>query len=542
MTTSKKDPFNTELPEEFLTSLAALDGGFDMVETIRNSLPKPGTLKQDARSLAEILSLIEKLTAKQEQSGMNKWFSEESEYPIWTLPKHAEFFRASADYNEVLFLAGNRVGKSVAGAFALSCHLTGIYPSWWNGRVFDEPIKAWAVGKDARAVRDTLQKELLGGIGEWGTGMLPAHTLGKAFALQGTPQAIDIVRIKHVTGGWSELGFKNYQQDIGSFMGTARHVVLGDEEMPMDIYNECNVRTATTNGLMLLTFTPLDGLTPLVVNFCKRADYLVGTKPIVAMDQDTENMDDDGGFQVVGAGVNKAVIQAGWDDVPWLDEKTKARLLDDTPIHLREARSKGLPAMGSGNVYATPLESILVQPFAIPDSWPRMFALDVGWNRTACVWAALDPATDTIYFFDEHYMGKELPAVHAYSILSRGDWIHGVIDPAAHGRSANDGQKIRQTYKDLGLTLWDAKNEVESGILNLSQRFQVGKAKVFSTLINFQKEYMLYRRDKNGKVVKENDHLMDAARYIINNSNRMSSKTESKGTINLKYTPTRYKV
>ncbi len=43
----------------------------------------------------------------------------------------------------------------------------------------------------------------------------------------------------------------------------------------------------------MLTFTPLEGLTPLVVNFCKRADYLVGAKPIVAVDQDIKDLDDE---------------------------------------------------------------------------------------------------------------------------------------------------------------------------------------------------------------------------------------------------------
>ena len=416
-----------------------------------------------------------------------------------------------------------------------------MYPSWWTGRRFDKPVKAWAIGKDARATRDTLQKELLGGIGEWGTGMVPASALGKFYALQGTPQAIDVVRIKHISGGWSELGFKNCQQDIGSFMGTARDVILGDEEIPIDIYNECNIRTATTNGLIMLTFTPLDGLTPLVVNFCKRADYLVGAKPIVAIDQEVEGLDDTG-EQTVGFTTSKAVIQAGWDDVPWLDEATKFRLLDDTPLHLREARSKGMPAMGAGNVYSVPIEQVLVEPFAIPESWPRMYGLDVGWNCTAAVWGALDPATDTIYIYDEHYRGKEEPPIHAYAIHSRGDWVHGVIDPAARGRSQVDGQRLIQNYKELGLILYPAKNEVESGILNVQQRLQVGRLRIFKTCINLQKEYMLYRRDRNGKVVKTDDHALDGLRYVVNNMERMISRKEVTDLTGVKYRETRYNI
>lgn len=528
-----------DLPEDFEKSLAEFDAVEDMGDAIKASLSTTVVNdKSDAKSIAKLLELIQKLEKMQAEVGTAKWF--EDPYPITTLPKHKAFFDASADYNEVLFMAGNRVGKSVAGTFALTCHLTGDYPTWWNGRVFDSPIKAWAIGKDARAVRDTLQKELLGPIGEWGTGMIPANKLGKFFALQGTPQAIDIIKIKHKSGGWSELGFKNYQQDIGSFMGTERHVVLCDEEVPLEIYNECNVRTATTKGLMLLTFTPLDGLTPLVVNFCKKADYLVGTKPLVAMDQE-DDMEEQEGEQTVGAHTSKAVIQAGWDDVPWLDAETKHRLLEDTPIHLREARSKGLPSQGAGNVFPTQLDTVVVPPFALPESWPRMYGLDVGWNKTAAVWGALDPATDTLYIYDEHYMGQELPSTHAFAIMSRGKWIKGAIDPASRGRSQIDGRKLILEYKDLGLHLNPANNEVEAGILAINQRLGSGKLKIFSTCLNLQKEYQLYRRDKHGKVVKENDHALDAFRYIVNNLNLMSSKADHE-PVRLKYTRPNYKI
>lgn len=527
------------LPNDFTESLKAFDNREDASEMIRASLPTVDVKKSDAQSLGKVLKLVQQLSELESKQGTARWF--EGKYSIDTLPKHKAFFDAGKDYPERLFMAANRIGKSISGAFELSCHLTGDYPSWWTGRRFDGPIEAWAVGKDARAVRDTAQKELLGAIGEWGTGMLPAHSLGKFFALQGTPQAIDIIQVRHKSGGWSRLGFKNYQQDIGSFMGVSRHCVWLDEECPLEIYNECNIRTATVDGIMLVTFTPLEGLTSMVVNFCKRADFLVGSKPVVAVDQtDNEGMED--AELAVGRSTPKAVIQAGWDDAPWLTEEMKTRLLEDTPVHLRDARTKGIPAMGSGSVYPVPLEDILVPPFAIPASWPRMYALDVGWNRTAAVWGALDPVTDTIYLYDEHYLGQAIPAVHAYAIKSRGEWIRGVIDPASRGRSQSDGTRLKQDYKELGLELFLAKNEVESGILNVSQRLVAGKLKMFSTLLNTQKEYLLYRRDKNGRVIKEDDHLLDCIRYIINNLNRMMNKHETKPTTGINYAPQRYDI
>jgi hypothetical protein len=38
---------------------------------------------------------------------------------------------------------------------------------------------------------------------------------------------------------------------------------------------------------------------------------------------------------------------------------------------------------------------------------------------------------------------------------------------------------------------------------------------VFNSLQNWLSEFRIYRRDEKGKIVKQNDHLMDATRYLI---------------------------
>lgn len=43
----------------------------------------------------------------------------------------------------------------------------------------------------------------------------------------------------------------------------------------------------------------------------------------------------------------------------------------------------------------------------------------------------------------------------------------------------------------------------------------INKLKVFGSLVNWFAEFRLYRRDENGKRVKENDHLMDCTRYLV---------------------------
>ncbi len=535
------DSFGSGLPSEFLEGLPALEqpGSFLTEELQRD----PASIVGATHDLARAVKLAKLIQEREKSSGFAKWFDPNGPYPIEACPKHKAFFEAGADYPERMFLAANRTGKSIAGVYELTCHLTGHYPFWWAGRRFEHPVDCWAVGPDARTVRDTLQKELLGPIGEWGTGMVPASLLGKFSGLQGTSGAIDTIRIKHITGGWSSLGFKNYKQDIQAFMGTSRHVVLCDEECPIEIWNECNIRTATTQGIMLATFTPLEGLTRMVVNFCKNADFLAGAKPIVAVAIEKDDpLDPNSSEETVGYGKKKAVIQAGWDDVLWLDEETKARLLADTPEHLREARSKGIPSMGAGNVYSTPIEQIICNPFTIPDNWPRMYGLDVGWNITAAVWGALDPNSDILYIYDEHYQGKEEAHHHAYAIKQRGDWIPGAIDPASQGLTQTDGKQLYSLYKKNGLILHLADNSREAGIQAIRQRLSTGRLRIFSTLTNLQREYMLYRRNVNGKVLDEDDHALDALRYIVNNLKRMLAKSQIKALGTAQFKRTSYDV
>jgi hypothetical protein len=115
----------------------------------------------------------------------------------------------------------------------------------------------------------------------------------------------------------------------------------------------------------------------------------------------------------------------------------------------------------------------------------------------------------------EHYRGQAEPSVHAEAIKARGAWIPGVCDPAARGRSQQDGQQLIQMYKDLGLDLEVANNAVEAGIYEMWQRLSTGRYKVFKSCVNWLAEYRLYRRDEKGRIVKTNDHAMDESRYFI---------------------------
>lgn len=189
--------------------------------------------------------------------------------------RHLEFFDAGRIYRERCFLAANRAGKTVSGAYEVCAHLTGDYPHWWTGRRFRKNIDAWAAGDTNETTRDIIQKELFGEV-VWegnlktfdGSGMVPKDRIGRVRWKAGSVQDLaDTVEVMHITGRRSRLGLKSYDQGRRVFQGTAKHVIWLDEECPEDVYGECLIRTATTRGIVMLTFTPLRGMSKVVLSF-----------------------------------------------------------------------------------------------------------------------------------------------------------------------------------------------------------------------------------------------------------------------------------
>lgn len=448
--------------------------------------------KASDRELARILDLHRELARLTEREKLWSYYPETGPLRRELYVKHMEFFRLGARIKQRLALCANRVGKTEGmGGYEMACHLTGQYPPWWEGRRFRKPVTAWVAGETAKDVRDSIQLKLCGPLHQLGTGLIPGDSIGRFTSRSGVPDAIDTLYVRHASGGQSTCVFKSYEMGRESFQAADVDVLWLDEEPPLSIYTEAVTRTMTTLGLVMLTFTPLLGMSETVMQFLPGGEI-------------AERRDE-----------SRAVIMATWDDAPHLTEQMKRDMLATYPPFQRDARSKGIPQLGSGAIYPVPESEILVDPFEIPAHWPRVYALDVGWNRTAALWLAHDRESQTVYGYAEHYRGQAEPSVHASAVRARGDWIPGVIDPAARGRSQRDGEQLLQDYIDLGLHLTPAENAVEAGLYSVWERLSAGRIKVFRTLQSLLAEYRLYRRDEKGRIVKANDHLMDCLRYGV---------------------------
>lgn len=408
--------------------------------------------------------------------------------------KQLEFHGAGLRAKQRMFLAANRSGKTFCGCFEVACHLTGRYPGWWNGYRYRRGIKAWVLSKTSSVVRDTLQRYFFDGFST--ISLVGAGDIKKIERKSGVSGAYDRVFVNHVGGGVSCIEFKSYDQGRDSLQSMTVDVVLMDEE-PVDygVYTECLTRLMGTSehhyGMMLLTMTPLHGYTDLVRGF----------------------LDIDRGEVVDG----RWWCGATWEDNPYLSEVDKRELIKSYRPHEIEARTRGVPSLGSGMVYPVVESMILSDVFEIPDHWPRVYGLDFGWTApTAALFGAHDRDNDVVYFYAEYAISELTPQVHASNLLRMGaDVIPGVYDPAGLQSGIRDGEKLAVVYQDVGLRLLSkADNAKEAGIARVLTRMQNGQLKIFRTLDKTLTELRMYARDEEGIVRKGNDHLMDCMRYV----------------------------
>lgn len=462
-----------------------------ILDTLSKTLVETYTKKLSDQEILDLAECLEVVANDQKYNRFQNYFPDEGEFRRDLYPKQVSFFDAGNAYKERGFIAANRVGKSEAGCYETVCHATGLYPDWWTGHRFNRPTLIWVGGDTATTVRDILQKKLVGELTDLGSGMIPKDLIIDTKTRRNVPDALEIIIVRHVpTGGETRIVLKTYEQGRATWQGTEVDFIWVDEECPEDVYGEALIRLMTTKGLIITTFTPLSGVTPLVLSFLDNS-------------QDTE------------AEFPKWVEICTWDDVPHLTDEEKAKTLANTPPQLRDARSKGIPTVGTGLVYPVDPVNYIIDDFPIPRHFVKLYALDVGWNNTAALFGAWDKENDIIYCYSEHKQGQEKPLVHAKAIKARGD-LSGVIDPAARGRSQVDGEKLFDLYTDEGLNLYIANNAVEAGIFLVWERLTTGRLKIFKSCVKTIREMSLYHRNDEGKIVKTNDHLMDDIRYLIN--------------------------
>lgn len=219
-----------------------------------------------------------------------------------------------------------------------------------------------------------------------------------------------------------------------------------------------------------------------------------------------------------GRGVIRATID---DAVPHIYSREQAdAIIAKYPKHEQDARSKGIPTLGSGRIFPIADDAISFDASkqAFPDHWVWGGGIDFGWDHpTAAVKCCWD-REGAFYVTNAYRRSEQTPVVHAGALRLWGDWL-----PWAWPHDGNNdtaaGKNLSTQYREQGLKMMQEKacfpdggNSVEAGLMEMLDAMQAGMFFVASHLNDWFEEFRLYHRDK-GKVVKEFDDLMSATRY-----------------------------
>ena len=69
------------------------------------------------------------------------------------------------------------------------------------------------------------------------------------------------------------------------------------------------------------------------------------------------------------------------DDVEHYSNDEKKKIIASYPPHEAEARIKGIPVLGSGQIFPVAEETIAIDNRDFPSHWPRIGGMDFGWDQ-----------------------------------------------------------------------------------------------------------------------------------------------------------------
>src|SRR6516165_3327873 len=366
--------------------------------------------------------------------------------------KQRDFHAAGATTRERLLMAGNQLGKTLAGGFEVAMHATGRYPEWWRGRRFDRPTNSWACGVTGEVVRDTVQKVLVGRPGEWGSGSIPKDAIIERIPARGVADQLDQIKVRHSSHGVSTIGLKTYQSGREKFQGEQLDFVWFDEEPTLDIYTEGLTRTNVGNGPVWLTFTPLQGMSTVVKRF------LLERSP------------------------DRHITSMTIDDVEHYSAEEREKIIASYPAHELEARTKGTPTLGSGRIFPVSEESITIEQREFPSHWPRIGGMDFGWDHPfAAVELVWDRDTDTVYVSKTYRIRQTTPVLQAAAIRPWGNLLWAWPRDGRRETLEGAGIALAEQYKDQGLDMChehsqfqDGSVSVEAGLILMLDRMKTG--------------------------------------------------------------------
>lgn len=316
----------------------------------------------------------------------------------------------------------------------------------------------------------------------------------------------------------SKLDFVTHDLNVLALEGAALHGVWHDEEPPEDHFKSNIMRTIDYGGRVILTFTPLQGLSWAYSQLFLRA---IKDKSIF--------------ITRVTIYENKFLSQKAIEEV-------EASLTTEAE---RESRLYGKFVSLGGLVFPKfdPEVHVYTED-QVPSWWENQYppsylihgiGIDPGWDHpTGVMWLAIDPNTGDHYFYGEHKQNRTDIREHCDYIKEFNSVIGlkqptFVIDSQASAKDAT-GNQIIAYYQKEGIYPKLGSKKLLAGNMWLDQLMTVketpfGKKTRFhvsADCTDFIYELSTYqRKQQTGDIVKakeefidKNNDLISAARYI----------------------------
>lgn len=252
--------------------------------------------------------------------------------------------------------------------------------------------------------------------------------------------------------GWTRGGridFGNYKQwesDNRVTEGFKAHLIWCDESVPMGFFETIIYRTADYHGRLLLTFTTLDGWTPLVQDILgktKTLEYRYSTLLKRKLPVLQESLSRKG-----------ALIHYFWtEDNPWIDANVFRAMLDGRPQDEVLCRAYGIPTKAATAVFTKFDQTVNVVkhedlPFIKNPQYKvtRYMAIDPGGSKNwFMLWVAIDQS-------NTWWVYREWPDRQTY-----GDWAEP--GPTIEGKPGPAQRSLGFGIKDYV----DMIRQVEAG-------------------------------------------------------------------------------
>jgi phage terminase large subunit len=330
------------------------------------------------------------------------------------------------------FFGGNRVGKTTAGAVEVVCHALG-YSRFRELK----PSSGWVVSFSGDVQKEVAQKEIL----RW----LPKREISNIIVRHGRKDDLEGSLIeKIILKNGQSIGFKTCEQGRESFQGASLGWVYFDEEPPLDIYQECQMRVLDTEGDIWFTMTPLKGLT-WIYNL------------IYLNDRDDPDIE---------------YWMAEWEDNPWLSKVEIDKLILKIPEEEREARQFGRFTSVCGFMFNELKREIHIkEKQEVPDWYRRYVSIDYGLDATAVIWYYVDAQSRArIYriFQKSNLIISE--ACNEIIRLSGNEKIEEYLAPPdLWARSQESGKSRADIFYENGIYLRSTSNDRVDGWANVKE-------------------------------------------------------------------------